>query len=112
MSDLAREIETVRFTPVRLRNGYDMDDIDNLLDRLVEAARAGTPLAPLVESASIGVSRMREGYDMDEVDRFLSRTTGRRLVRATPSTESTHASAVREVRGPLARLLGMFRRPR
>ena len=39
--DLAQRIENVRFTPVRLREGYDMADVDAYLDLMRDAALAG-----------------------------------------------------------------------
>ena len=46
----AREVEQVRFSPVRFRTGYQMDDVDNHLARLVEQLTAieaaGNPTSP------------------------------------------------------------------
>jgi DivIVA domain-containing protein len=36
----AREVEQVRFAPVRLRTGYQMDDVDNHLARLAQDLQA------------------------------------------------------------------------
>lgn len=110
MSDLAAEIESVRFTPVRLRYGYAMGEVDDLLDQLATAARSGGPLAPLVETARIEVVRLREGYDMDEVDAFLTRIAGRTITRTAPVPEPPRTGVVQEHPGPLARLRGLFRR--
>ena len=33
--DLVREIGRARFTPVRLREGYDMGEVDRFLERIV-----------------------------------------------------------------------------
>ena len=68
---LIQEISHVQFTPVRLREGYEMGEVDELLDRLVTALRAGEPVDQLVRAAQFTPVRMREGYDMSEVDRFL-----------------------------------------
>jgi DivIVA domain-containing protein len=35
-----REVEQVRFAPVRLRTGYQMDDVDNHLARLAQDLQA------------------------------------------------------------------------
>jgi DivIVA domain-containing protein len=75
--DLVEEITTARFTPVRIREGYDMSEVDALLDRLVAALGRGEPAGPLIESARLGRVRLREGYDIDEVDDFLARLSGR-----------------------------------
>lgn len=39
--DLAQRVTRVRFTPVRLRRGYDMGEVDHYLDRLLDFAIYG-----------------------------------------------------------------------
>jgi DivIVA domain-containing protein len=75
--DLVEAITTARFTPVRIREGYDMSEVDALLDRVVEALGRGEPLADRVGGARLTHVRLREGYDIDEVDRFLAGLGGR-----------------------------------
>lgn len=70
--DLVESIATVRFTPVRIRDGYDMSDVDELLDRLVAALGRGEPVGPVIDDARLGRVRLREGYDIAEVDAFLA----------------------------------------
>jgi DivIVA domain-containing protein len=73
------DVDNVRFTPVRLRTGYDMGDVDSYLDQVkahldaLDAAVAGTgrPPGPLKRAAFTPV-RLREGYDLGEVDAFLA----------------------------------------
>jgi DivIVA domain-containing protein len=69
--DLVEKITQVRFTPVRVREGYAMSEVDDLLDRVVTALGRGEPVAPLLDGARLGRVRLREGYDIAEVDRFL-----------------------------------------
>lgn len=71
--DLVEEITTARFTPVRIREGYDMGSVDDLLDRIVAALGRGESVAGLIHSAHLGHVRLREGYDIGEVDAFLAR---------------------------------------
>ncbi|MGY2875113.1 DivIVA domain-containing protein [Marmoricola sp. URHA0025 HA25] len=71
--DLVEEITTARFTPVRIREGYDMGDVDDLLDELVAALGRGEPVGPLIDRVQLGHVRLREGYDSGEVDEFLAR---------------------------------------
>lgn len=72
--DLVEAITQARFTPVRLRHeGYDMSEVDDLLDRVVAALGRGEPVVPLLDSARLSRVRLREGYDIAEVDRFLAR---------------------------------------
>ncbi|UUW90309.1 DivIVA domain-containing protein [Pimelobacter simplex] len=67
----ARFVEEVRFKPVRFREGYDMRSVDELLDRLVDAFRAGRSVRGIVEAAQFPLVKLREGYATDEVDQFL-----------------------------------------
>ncbi|GEM_PF-6433993 len=74
---LADDIDAIRFSPVRLTQGYDMDEVDGFLAKVRDAAsgpdagdRAGAML-PRVRSVRFTPVRVTEGYDMDEVDRFL-----------------------------------------
>lgn len=62
-AELAAETEAVRFTTVRLREGYAMPDVDAFLDRVVARLR----------SAQLPGSRLKEGYAKREVDPLLGR---------------------------------------
>lgn len=70
--DLVARIREVQFAPVRLREGYDMSEVDDFLDELEAVVSAGRPLAPLVDAARFATVRLREGYYMDDVDSFLA----------------------------------------
>jgi len=70
--EAARFVEGVRFKPVRFRAGYDMSAVDDLLDQLAAAFRAGRSVRGIVESARFPMVKMREGYATDEVDAFLA----------------------------------------
>jgi DivIVA domain-containing protein len=69
--DLVETITNARFTPVRVREGYDMAEVDDLLDRIVAALGGGEPVAPLLEVVRFTHVRLREGYNIDEVDQFV-----------------------------------------
>jgi len=71
--DLVQQVEGARFTPVRLREGYDMGEVDQLLDQLAANLAHHQPVRPLVEAAVFTPVRLREGYDMGEVDDFMDR---------------------------------------
>ena len=117
---VVQEITDVRFTPVRMREGYHLDEVDDLLDQVVSALRAAQPVDELIRSARFTPVRMREGYDMGEVDQFLERVLSAaaaadRTPSATEDAPSAAAgtasvaplpSVVQEQRGLLARLLG------
>ncbi|QBI52122.1 DivIVA domain-containing protein [Streptomonospora litoralis] len=73
------DIRSKQFNTVRLRAGYNEDDVDVLLDR-VEATlvglqggpRSGPPItAEEVEGAKFRTTRLSPGYDEEEVDHFL-----------------------------------------
>jgi DivIVA domain-containing protein len=70
--DLVEAITQARFTPVRMHHGYDMSEVDDLLDRVVAALGRGEPVTPLIDMARIAHVRLREGYDIAEVDTFLA----------------------------------------
>jgi len=76
-SQLVHEISSVRFTPVRLREGYDMGEVDELLDRLAAAVTAGEPVDDVVQDTGFTEVRLREGYAKTEVDEFLQRVVER-----------------------------------
>jgi DivIVA domain-containing protein len=68
---LVDEIRSVRFTPVRIRRGYDMGSVDRLLDDAAQALGRGEPLAPILEAPQLATVSWREAYDTSEVDTFL-----------------------------------------
>ena len=117
---LVQEITQVRFSPVRLREGYEMDGVDEFLDRLVTALRAGEPVDELVRAARFTPVRMREGYDMGEVDRFLERVVSAAATAdrtppayvdappapASPAPVAPTPSVIQEQHGLLSRLFG------
>ncbi|WGX97471.1 DivIVA domain-containing protein [Nocardioides sp. L-11A] len=70
-------IREARFRPVRIAHGYDMGQVDELLDRLVEELDAGRPVRPLVKDATFGTTRWREGYHQTDVDTLLTEVTRR-----------------------------------
>ena len=102
--ELIDRIRTARFTPVRLREGYDMGQVDQLLDDLEDAVAGARPVRPLVEAARFEKVRLREGYDMADVDGFLAE-----MACCDPpyrDSEPGPAPVVSEKRGLLARVFG------
>ena len=111
--DLTTRIRAVRFTPVRLREGYDMAEVDTFLDELEQAVLQQAPLRPLVDRARFNPVRLREGYDMRDVDDFLEALVCdsegvSAPVAASGSATSVDAAAsvIQEERGLLSRLFG------
>lgn len=75
---LAQDVVATRFTPTRFREGYDQDQVDDLLDKITAtfaAVEQGRGLGPLtadeVVAARFQPTKFREGYDQDQVDAFL-----------------------------------------
>ena len=111
-SDLIAQIEQARFTPVRGREGYDMGEVDQLLDELVAALAAGQPVAPVVDGVRFATTRWREGYDMADVDALRAQVrAGDASASSPPPSPVTPvpSGVVEEQQGLLSRLLG--RRP-
>ena len=106
----ADEIRSACFTPVRIREGYDMGAVDDFLDRLAQTRDRGEDVGPLVSEARFPVVRMREGYAIEEIDAFLDRFAADRPAarRARPSVPGAAGGdgVVVEQRGILSRLFG------
>jgi DivIVA domain-containing protein len=65
-----------KFQATKFRDGYDADEVDDFLDRVVTTLRGDTarPLtADDVRSVQFARTKFREGYDIDEVDALLDR---------------------------------------
>jgi len=62
-----------RFTVVRMREGYDIREVDEFLGQVAAALEFDPPLmrAGDVESQRFRPVRVRSGYDMGEVDDHL-----------------------------------------
>ena len=71
VEELVRRIDGQGFRVVRVKPGYDMGAVDELLDSLAAALRAGQPLRPLL-SARPPVVRFRTAYDIESVDAFVN----------------------------------------
>jgi DivIVA domain-containing protein len=91
-------VDRIRFTPVRVREGYDMAEVDDFLDRVVQAAERGEPVGALIEGVELSRVRVREGYDVAEVDGFLQQLKG-----AGPAPDRR---VIPEQRGLLSRFRG------
>jgi DivIVA domain-containing protein len=82
------------FRTVRMREGYDLDAVDDFVDRVIDAlaGRAGgRSLTPeKIEAQEFKVVRMREGYSMDDVDDWLDDAAGelRRLRSAAAARQA------------------------
>lgn len=75
----SNQVREAMFPTVRLAAGYDMMEVDALLDRLVAALETyerGSAAVDLssseLERADFTQTRLREGYDMRDVDALIS----------------------------------------
>ena len=63
------------FTPVRLREGYNMEQVDDFVDRVmatVNGRPVERPVTPReIRKVQFTPVRLTEGYDVEEVDNFL-----------------------------------------
>lgn len=66
----ADDVLQARFAATKFRPGYDQDEVDDLLDRVVEALQTGGD-GPDLDPGRLTQTQWREGYDIAEVDAFL-----------------------------------------
>ena len=68
-------VEDAKFQVTKFRQGYDMIEVDDFLDRVVAAAQSGPHeirrIIADIPTAKFQVTTFREGYDMVEVDDLL-----------------------------------------
>ena len=72
----------VRFSVTRFSEGYDMQEVDDFLDRCDRALATGdgSVTAQSVREMRFSPTRFREAYRMDEVDDFLDSVLAQRFV--------------------------------
>ena len=104
MSLTPADIRDKKFHTVRLRPGYNEEDVDALLDRIeatLVALEGGPRTGPLITADEVREARFRTtrfspGYKEDEVDDFLdlviSDLAGRGLGRVEPTLPSPTSS--------------------
>jgi len=98
----AEDVERVRFGATKFREGYDQDEVDDMLDRIVatlrhDPSRRGVT-ADEVYTTTFSSTRFREGYDPDEVDDFLDK-----VIEALEEVEKSPKSRPEPVRDEPAR---------
>jgi DivIVA domain-containing protein len=70
--DLIERIQNAKFRTTRFSPGYDDEEVDNFLDRLVAILRGSDlPDYGEVRNVEFATTRRRPGYAMKDVDRFL-----------------------------------------
>ncbi|HEX6337811.1 MAG TPA: DivIVA domain-containing protein [Jiangellaceae bacterium] len=79
------------FRTVRMRESYDLDAVDDFVDRVIDALEGrpgGRSITPeKIEAQEFKVVRLREGYSMDDVDDWLDEAAAElRRIRASGGT--------------------------
>jgi DivIVA domain-containing protein len=76
----ARWVENARFTSIRIRPGYDQNEVDRFLPRIRDTflGQSDTPLTPAdVRNVVFNTRRVGAAYDEEEVDVFLDEAEAR-----------------------------------
>ena len=69
---LMEQIRSAKFRVTRLGPGYDEEEVDNFLDKVVATLGRGEPLTPAeVRGAQFRTTRPRPGYAQQDVDDLL-----------------------------------------
>lgn len=72
------EIAAVRFSTTKWREGYAMEDVDGMREKIRaslldwEAGRPGELKADSLAQLEFQPTKFRAGYDQDQVDKFLA----------------------------------------
>ena len=70
--DLVERIQNAKFRTTRLSPGYDEEEVDSFLGRLVATLRGSDlPDYGEVRNVEFATTRLRPGYAMKDVDRLL-----------------------------------------
>jgi DivIVA domain-containing protein len=68
---LMERIRSAKFGVTRLAPGYDEEDVDTFLDKVVATLGRGEPLTPAEVRAQFHTTRIRPGYLQHDVDDLL-----------------------------------------
>ena len=113
-------LERPRFSTTKLREGYDMGEVDDAIDRVFGALAEPVPSMSGADVRTLRFTpvRLREGYDMGEVDGWLDQAAAELEARdgragpavaapapSHPSAAATRSDAAVEVQGARARLV-------
>jgi DivIVA domain-containing protein len=73
---LIEQIENVKFSTTRVAPGYDEEEVDAFLDKLVAALSGDGQLdRSELRDVRFSTTRLRPGYAMPDVDTFLGKVT-------------------------------------
>jgi DivIVA domain-containing protein len=72
IADLIQRIKAAQFSTIRLKPGYDEEEVDTFLDKLIAVLSKGGQLDQReLSGVRFATTRMRPGYVMQDVDGFL-----------------------------------------
>lgn len=92
LTELANSVNDSRFTITKFSTGYDLDDVDDFLDRIAAQLTAGSTLDELLATISqvtFRETRWRDGYRSDQVDSFIDQ-----LAASIQSTDTPPAASM------------------
>lgn len=74
---LAEHIMQARFSITKFSPGYDLDQVDDFLDRVVRGLVQATiaDVLEIISHASFKKTRWRDGYNIEQVDAFIGGLT-------------------------------------
>lgn len=87
--DAAPTVPEPSFRVVRLREGYDVEEVDEFVDRCTTALTRGGPgdlTAATVREVRFSARRFRPAYDVEDVDRYLDQVADELERRRPPQT--------------------------
>jgi DivIVA domain-containing protein len=115
----ADEVLSVKFQSTKFTEGYDQDEVDDFLDRVVATLRAREGGAPAdrpvtvadLDERSFTTTKFREGYAQGDVDDLLDRLRTElggspSIARPAELPEAVPAVVVEEKKGFWRRLFG------
>lgn len=88
-----------------MREGYDLDEVDDFVDRVIDALEGRGPgLSPQqIEGEEFKVVRMREGYVMDDVDDWLDASAAElRRLRKSGQVAGAAQTGTQQMQAPAA----------
>ncbi len=114
----ADEVLAAKFQSTKFTEGYDRDEVDDFLDRVVATLRAREGGAPAdrpvtvadLDAPAFTTTKYREGYAQDDVRALLGKVrdqlAGASMVPAAVPAEPAAPAVVEEKRGFWRRLFG------
>jgi DivIVA domain-containing protein len=94
---LAEWIQATKFSTIRLRPGYNQEEVDAFLDAIRDTflgIRAPSLTPDEIRNIQFSTTRLRPGYDEEEVDDFLDEAGSKLAARAGDRADATRQRSV------------------